>query len=61
MTDAEIIEFLDEHEVLVCWKPASVHFPRIVTLTSDSFPTTKGTTLRGAVEQAAAIFEEANT
>lgn len=61
MTGDEVTAFLDEHEVLVSWKPASAHFPRIVTLTSNSFETTKGATLREAVCLAAAKFKEANS
>lgn len=60
MTGDEITAFLDEHEVLVSWKPASALFPRICTLTSNSFETTKGKTLRDAVMLAAAKFKETN-
>lgn len=60
MTGDEIAEFLDEHEVGVSWKPASRQTLRVVTLTSDSFPTTKGNTLHEAVCLAAAKLEEIN-
>ena len=60
LTGDEITSFLDEHEVQVCWTPASVHFPRIVTLKSDSFPTTQGYTLREAVCLAAAKWKASN-
>jgi hypothetical protein len=61
MTGDEIVAFQDEYEVVVTWKPGSVHVPRICTLTSDWFETTKGATLREAVCLAAAKLKEANT
>ncbi len=57
----EIVDFLDEHEVGVSWTPRSALTPRVVTLTSDNFETTKGETLEQAVCLAAAKVEEANS
>ncbi|SOD42419.1 hypothetical protein [Nitrosovibrio sp. Nv4] len=58
MTAEQIRSFLDEHEVGVSWTPASRQTLRVVTLTSDSFPTTKGITLHQAVCRAEAKFKE---
>ncbi len=57
----EIVEFLDEHEVGVSWTPRSALTPRVVTLTSDNFQTTKGETLEEAVCLAFVKVEEENS
>ena len=61
LSSSQVEKFLDEHEVGVSWKPASKQTLRVVTLTSDAFPTTKGNTLREAVCRAVAKFEEINS
>ena len=61
LTDAEIIQWLDEYADGVTQVRATRTTPRVFVIECDMISTTRGWTLRQAVCLAAAKLEEANS